>query len=178
MKKIKYLIAGFVAAAMTACTANYKNLDTVPEVDVEKYMGTWYEIARLPNSFEEGLECITATYKLKEDGEIDVINRGREVDDDYELKEANGTAWLPDTNVTSKLKVSFFWPFSGNYWILELDKDYKHVLIGEPSREYMWILSRTPQMDEKTYNDLVQIAKQKGFATENLIKVNHDCEKK
>jgi apolipoprotein D and lipocalin family protein len=176
--KIKILIAGFVSAILSACSTNYPPLETVPEVDIERYMGTWYEIARLPNRFEEGLECITATYELRDDGEITVINRGREVDDDYDLSEARGVAWLPDTNITSKLKVSFFWPFAGDYWILKLDENYRHVLIGAPSREYMWILSRSTEMDKETYDKYIAVANAKGFDTSTLIKPRHDCDNK
>jgi apolipoprotein D and lipocalin family protein len=136
----------------------------VEHVDLNRYTGTWYEIARLPNSFEKGLQNISATYSIRDDGKINVLNKGQKISGG-EWNVASGIARIPDKSVPAKLKVSFFWPFSGKYWILYLDENYQYVLVGEPSRKYMWILSRNPHMDKDAFDKLLQIEKEKGFAT-------------
>ncbi len=152
-----------------------KDLPTVPELDLDKYAGTWYEIARLPNSFEKGLNCVTATYTIRKDGKVDVLNKGYSVED-KEFKTAEGTAWIPDVNFPGQLKVRFFWPFSGDYFIIDLDDKYQQVLIGSPSRKYLWILSKTKTMDESEYNKMIEKASQQGFKVEELVRVEHNCD--
>jgi len=145
-------------------------LKTVEHVDIERYMGTWFEIAKFPQRFEMGLVGVTATYALLPNGKVRVLNRGYKNDFGGELKTAKGKAWVVDTRTNAKLKVSFFWPFAGDYWILELGKDYEYAVVGEESRRYLWILSRTPQMDEGTYKDLLGRAQAKGFDVSKLEK--------
>jgi apolipoprotein D and lipocalin family protein len=147
----------------------------VSSVDLKRYTGTWYEIARLPNSFERKLKCISATYTLRNDGRITVQNKGYYITDPGKANSINGVAWLPDKNVSSKLRVQFFWPFSGNYWIIYLDRDYKYVLIGEPSFKYLWILCRDKKLDDTTYRMLLQIAEENGYDVKSIIMVEHDC---
>lgn len=148
----------------------------VNEVDLNRYMGTWYEIARLPNSFERGLKCTTATYALQEDGRVTVINRGVKVDDPTKLDEAKGVAWVPDPAQPGKLKVRFFWPFSGDYWIIDLDPEYQFVLVGSPNHKYLWVLARTRFISDEVYLGLLQKAKENGFELANLIKVSQYCD--
>lgn len=167
------LIAQFIM--VNACTSQDKSLSVVENVDLSKYMGTWYEIGRLPNSFEKGLKCITASYSLKENGKVAVLNQGHKISDPSKKSKALGTAWLPDPKVTGKLKVRFFWPFSGDYWILDLDKDYSRVLIGSPSRKYLWILCREPLLDKQETDNLLKIAEELGFNTSAMVWVDHDC---
>jgi apolipoprotein D and lipocalin family protein len=138
-------------------------LKTVDHVDIERYMGTWYEIAKFPQRFEDGLVGITATYSLLSNGKVRVLNSGYVGDFNGKLKTAKGKAWVVDRKTNAKLKVSFFWPFAGDYWIIELGKDYEYAVIGEVSRNYMWILSRTPKMKEEVYEGIVQRLKQKEF---------------
>lgn len=162
----------------TACTSSMKTLKTVPDVDLMRYSGKWYEIARLPNSFEKGLICCTAEYSIRDDGKIKVTNTGRNEKDPAKVSAVTGKAWNPDKNEPGRLKVQFFWPFSGGYYIFHLDqKDYRYVLVGNPSRKYLWLLARSPQIDESLYSELVDIAKENGFATEKLLKVRQDCNK-
>jgi apolipoprotein D and lipocalin family protein len=149
--------------------------EVVSSVDLNRYKGTWYEIARLPNNFEKKLKCATATYELREDGKITVINRGNYISDPKKTDFAKGVAWVPDKSSPAKLKVRFFWPFSGDYWIMHLEKDYKYVLIGEPSFRYLWILSREKTMDEQTYQMLLKKAKDNGYNVTPIIKVAQDC---
>jgi apolipoprotein D and lipocalin family protein len=154
------------------------NVKVVEKVNASQYLGTWYEIARLDQSFERGLEKITATYSLKEDGGIKVVNRGYNVKS-KEWKEAEGKAYFVDplnadkTN-TGKLKVSFFGPFYGAYNIIALDANYQHVMICGPDKSYLWILSRTPQLAEPIKQGLVAEADKLGFETEKLIYVKHE----
>jgi apolipoprotein D and lipocalin family protein len=143
-------------------------LKTVDHVDVKRYMGTWYEIAKFPQRFQKGLVGVTATYSPLPNGKVRVINSGYKEDFNGKLKTAKGKAWVVDTATNAKLKVSFFWPFSGNYWILELGKDYEYAVIGEESHNYLWILSRTPQMDKAVYNELLKRVQEKGFDISKL----------
>jgi apolipoprotein D and lipocalin family protein len=146
-------------------------LETVEHVDVERYMGTWYEIARFPQRFEKGLVGVTANYTLLPNGKVRVLNSGRKGGLDGELRTAEGKARVIDPKTNAKLKVTFFWPFEGNYWILALGKGYEYAVVGDESRKYLWILSRTPQMDEALYDELVRRAKEKGFDVSRLEKV-------
>lgn len=148
----------------------------VSAVDLTRYMGTWYEIARLPNSFERKLKCITANYTLRKDGKIAVLNKGTRIKSPYRTSSARGVAWIPDMTFPAKLKVRFFWPFSGDYWIMYLDQDYRFVLVGEPTLKYLWILSREKQMEERTVRMLVQAATDSGYDLSSLIRVEHNCE--
>lgn len=143
-------------------------LKTVEHVDVKRYMGTWYEIAKFPQRFQKGLVGVTATYSPLPNGKVRVINSGYKEDFNGKLKTIKGKAWVVDTATNAKLKVSFFWPFSGNYWILELGKDYEYAVIGEESHNYLWILSRTPQMDKAVYNELLKRVQEKGFDISKL----------
>lgn len=163
-----------IAIMFSVFSCSKAPLDTVPNVDIEKYSGTWYEIARLPNSFEKGLKCVTATYSLKENGKIKVENRG--VKADGKVSDIEGTAWQSDGEYPGRLKVRFFWPFSGNYYIMKLADDYSYSLVGSPSRKFLWILSRSKSISEETKSELLQYAKDRGFAVENMEMILHDCQ--
>lgn len=158
-----------------SCSSPMKKLVTVPEVDLNRYMGKWYEIARLPNSFEKGLICCTAEYSLLTDGKVEVVNSGHKEEDPERTSKIKGKAWVPDAGEPGRLKVRFFWPFTGGYYIFHLDPDYQFVLVGSPSRKYLWILARTSTLDEPLYQELVRICGENDFDTENLIRVRQDC---
>jgi apolipoprotein D and lipocalin family protein len=164
----------------TAMIFNSVNLQKVPSVvstvDLKRYMGMWYEIARLPNYFERKLKCTSANYTLRDDGRITVLNKGYYLTDPQKSTSARGVAWIPDRNSPAKLKVQFFWPFSGDYWIMELDKEYRYVLVGDPSHKYLWILAREKEMDEQTYNMLLSKAVENGYDVKSIIRVEQDCE--
>ena len=147
-----------------------KALEVVPFVELKKYLGKWYEIAHLPFRFQEGCTDTTATYALSEDGSISVLN---ECIRNGKVKQAKGKAKVVDKNSRAKLKVTFFWPFYGDYWIIDLGKDYDYAVVGTPNRKYLWILSRTPQMDDKLFSQLIESAKSKGFNVNDLIKTSH-----
>jgi len=157
-----------------------QTLNTVPEVDLNRYVGTWYEIARLPNWFQK--KCsgdVTATYTLLEDGRISVLNSCRGADG--QLTQAEGTAKKATANgPNSKLKVRFapkilsFLPFVwGDYWIINLAADYGYAVVGEPSRKYLWILSRTPKMDDALLQSIIGEVKQQGYDLSGLIRTKH-----
>jgi apolipoprotein D and lipocalin family protein len=147
----------------------------VSSVDLNRYKGMWYEIARLPNFFERKLKCTSATYTLRDDGRITVLNKGYYLSDPKKSTSSKGIAWIPDKNAPAKLKVQFFWPFSGDYWIMLLDTDYRYVLVGDPSAKYLWILAREKKMDEATYKMLLQKAIDNGYDVRTIIRVEQDC---
>jgi apolipoprotein D and lipocalin family protein len=158
--------------SLSTCKSKYKELPTVNELDLARYAGTWYEIARLPNSFEKGLECVTATYTVLTNGRVEVLNKGYANADSSKIKSIKGVAWVPDSSNPGRLKVRFFWPFTGKYWVIALVMDYNYALVGDPSRKYLWILSKSSTLDNLTYTTLVNIAKENGFDVEKLMKVN------
>lgn len=145
---------------------------TVKYVDLKKYAGLWYEIAKIPNSFQK--QCVkgtTAKYILTEDGEIKVINSC--IDEDGEVDKADGLARIVDKKSNAKLEVSFFsifgWrPIWGDYWIIGLDDNYQWAIVGTPSRKYGWILSRAPKLDEATMNKIFEIIKDQGYNPKNF----------
>lgn len=147
----------------------------VATVELNRYQGKWYEIARLPNFFEKKLKCASATYTLRDDGKITVINAGNYITEPLKSTSSKGVAWIPDLKSPGKLKVQFFWPFSGDYWIMYLDKDYRYVLVGEPDHKYLWILAREKTMDDPTYKMLLQKAIDNGYDVKPIIKVEQDC---
>ena len=173
--KCRNLIVLASIAALFGCKTN-ANLPTVKQLDVNKYAGLWYEVARLPNSFEKGMDCTTATYTVKADGKIEVLNKGRKTDKNNEMSDITGTAWVPDAAYPAQLKVRFFWPFAGDYYVIELDENYRYALVGAPNRKYLWVLARTKTLDEKTYSALLNRAKELGFDVEKIIRVNQNCE--
>jgi lipocalin len=144
---------------------------TVKELDINRYMGTWYEIARFPHSFEKNLVGVTATYSQRDDGKIRVLNEAHKKTLDGRQTKAEGKAKIPNKKEPGKLKVAFFWNFYADYYVLELDKNYQYAMIGSSSDKYFWILSRTPQMDPKTYEMLLENARKRGYDLKKLIKV-------
>lgn len=145
-------------------------LQVAPSVDLARYMGKWYEIARLPNTFQRSCAAnTTATYALRSDGKIAVVNECRTANG--RLKSEKGKAWVANPNgPNTKLKVTFFWPFSGNYWIIDLDPGYRWAVVGEPGRNYLWILSREPRLGETLYERIIESATRQGYAVGRLVK--------
>ena len=143
-------------------------LQTVPRVDIARYTGTWYEIAAFPQRFQKGCTATTATYSLRDDGLIKVVNRCRKGSLDGELSSATGKARVKDTKTNAKLEVSFFWPFWGDYWIIDLGDDYEFAVVGHPSRDYLWILSRVPTMDATVYAGILQRLRDKDYPLDRL----------
>jgi len=170
------LLISLLSVTQLFCSSKTAHLETIKNFDLKRYSGTWYEIARLPNRFEKGLVCVTAEYQLMKDGRIKVTNRGRKEKNTSEGTSAAGVAWVPDPAEPGKLKVSFFWPFSGDYWILKLDqKEYRYVLVGDQSRKYLWILARTPSIEKEVHKSLADVARERGFPTEKLYLTPQNC---
>ena len=172
MKLIALTIGFLVTLLLSACTGVPEGLEPVTGFEADRYLGKWYEIARLDHSFERDLSKVTAHYSKKEGGELEVINRGFN-GKTGEWKEIKGRARFIKSESVGSLKVSFFGPFYGGYHIIELDKQtYAYAMVAGPTRSYLWILARDKTLDPKTLSDLVSKAKQWGFETEKLIYVN------
>jgi len=168
------VLAPFALAALAACSSPPANRDAAKplsvesSVDIDRYLGRWYEIARLPNGFEKGCEGVTADYSLLPDGKIKVVNSCRKGAPDGKLKVANGRARIADETTNAKLEVSFFGPFWGDYWILWLPEDYSMSLVGEPSGRYLWILSRTPTISDDVKEAALNRLQRFGYDTTAL----------
>jgi len=156
------------------CGAFYPPLAVVDYVDLTRYAGKWYEIARYPNSFERGCVGVTAEYTLQDDGRVAVLNTCVESSLDGPERPIRGSARVVDSTTNAKLKVTFFWPFEGDYWIIDLDEDYTYAVVGEPSRQFLWILSRAPQMDDETYERIIESLPDYGYDPDRLILVPQD----
>ena len=164
------LIAGSVLGglALVATTMRKtKTLKTVAHVDIERYMGKWYEIASFPARFERNCTCTTAEYTLNDDGTVLVDNRCYNAKKD-KWQGATATGFVKDMTTNAQLAGQLCWRFKGDCYIIDLADDYSYALVGEPSREYLWILSRTPQLSQVTYDRLTTIATQKGFDVRKL----------
>ena len=151
----------------TACSSKNPPLQTVQKVDINRYLGTWYEIARYEHFFEKDCKNVSANYSMLDEQTIKVVNRCTNMLTN-EKKEAIGRAYATD-ETNSKLKVSFFRPFYGDYWVMILDENYDYVVVGTPSREYLWILARKPILDEKIKNEILQKLPNLGFDASKLI---------
>jgi apolipoprotein D and lipocalin family protein len=173
MKLILVILLFGIINASTCRSTKTENMDltTVKQLDLERYMGTWYEIARFDHPFERGLSHVTATYELRPDGKIKVTNAGYK---DGKHKTANGKAKQPDPSEPGKLKVAFFLFFYANYYVLELDNDYQWALIGSSTDKYLWILSRNQTLPRDTLDLILKRAREIGYDTSKLIWVDHD----
>ena len=141
---------------------------TVPRVDLQRYLGTWYDIASFPQRFQLGCTGTTATYTLGGDGDIAVLNRCRKGSLTGKEDSALGRARVVDRTTNAKLEVSFFRPFWGDYWIIDLGADYEYAVVGHPSRDYLWILSRTPTMDSTVYEAILARLREQGYEVARL----------
>lgn len=172
----KFVLFCSILFFLTHCSKDMRPLKTVDHIDINKYLGKWYEIARLPNTFEKGLICTTAEYSMRGDGKIRVLNTGHKEKDTKKIKTAEGKAWVPDPAIPSRLKVQFFWPFRGDYYIFHLDEvNYQYALVGDPSRKYFWLLSRTPSISDELYENLLDVAGRNGFDTTRFYKPPQIC---
>jgi apolipoprotein D and lipocalin family protein len=145
-------------------------LETVQQVDLNRYLGTWYEIASFPQSFQKGCNATTANYALREDGQIDVVNRCRKGSLEGPEDVARGRARVVDPQTNARLEVSFFRPFWGKYWIIDLEPEYGFAVVGHPGRDYLWILSRSPSLDPGVYGEIVARLQAQGYETDRLVK--------
>jgi apolipoprotein D and lipocalin family protein len=167
------MVAVAVAGAARAAEST-EALIPVSDFKLNRYLGTWYEIARLPHRFEKGLTRVTATYEINPDGSIRVLNRGFKTAKN-KWAQAEGKAWVPDQAVPARLKVRFFWPFSAEYKVIRLGTEYQWAVVTSSKKNYLWILSREPVMDEALYESLVQYVRGNGFDVSKLIRVEQDA---
>lgn len=174
MEKLKFFGFIFFTVMISGCSSlfgdKYRDLKTVSYVDPKLYVGKWYEIASFPQWFQKGCVATTANYSLREDGDIDVLNECRLNSFEGEEKKAKGKAVIVDKETNSKLKVSFFWPFYGKYWIIDLAKNYEYAVVGHPNRKYLWILSRSKNMDQKLYSEITDRVQKMEFDISRLQK--------
>jgi apolipoprotein D and lipocalin family protein len=174
MKKTFYcaivLLPLLLAGCVTMNGKGMKPLETVTSVELDRYVGQWYEIARYPHRFQEGCVGSRATYTLRDDGRITVVNECYDKSFSGKLRSVKGKAWVVDKETNARLKVSFFWPFAGDYWIIDLGRDYEYAVVGHPNRKYLWILSRTPEMDEEVYQDILSRLREQEYDIAKLIR--------
>jgi len=159
-----------IVAAITVGTVSWAAAGTqdpaavqsVAKLDPSRYMGRWYEIARLPNRFQKGCVGSYTDYSLRDDGQINVVNSCRS-EKDGSLRQARGRAWVVDPASNAQLKVSFFWPFRSDYWIIGLGKEYEYTVVASPNRKYLWILGRSATMSDDLYANILQEVERQGF---------------
>lgn len=157
-----YIILTLIFSLLTAVLKS-QTLQTVPYVDLKKYEGKWYEIASFPQRFQKGCNCTTAEYTLTDKGYVIVENRCNKDSINGKQSYIKGKAFVDENSGNAKLKVQFFWPFKGKYWIIDLADDYSYAVVGHPNRKYLWILSRTPVMKDITYQQIISKIKENGF---------------
>jgi apolipoprotein D and lipocalin family protein len=178
MKVLSLLSVGLLVSSVAHSQTNWLNhapekdgaVKVVENVDIEKYLGRWFEIARYETSFQKDCDFVTATYSPLDDGEVRVLNQCRRDGAYSELDSAKGKAWIKDTKSNAKLKVQFFWPFSGDYWIMELDEEYNLAVVGHPKRKFLWILSREPKISQELYDEIIDRIESQGYDSSKLRK--------
>ena len=167
------MLVALTVLTLTGCTGTPDNVEPVNNFELDRYLGQWYEIARLDHPFERGLSKITATYTLRDDNGVNVVNRGYN-ESEGEWDTANGKAYFVEGSDIGYLKVSFFGPFYASYVVMALDeKDYQYAMVTGPDRDYLWILSRTPKLDQRILDKLLAQAKAAGYPVDELIYVDH-----
>jgi apolipoprotein D and lipocalin family protein len=173
MRLMLLIVAVIAALSISGCSSPTPpdGVTVVQDFNTQRYLGKWYEIARFDHAFERGLERVTATYSLRDDGGLTVVNRGYNTQRGM-WQQAIGTAYFTGDSRTAALKVSFFGPFYGGYNILALDNDYRYALVCGPDRDYLWILSRTPTLPADVKQQMLDIAARQGFAVEKLLWIN------
>ncbi len=163
----------FTMALLAGCTGVPEGIAPVRGFELERYLGTWYEIARLDHSFERGLSSVTANYSMRDDGGVRVLNRGYSAENDS-WDEAEGKAFFVGDEDRGHLKVSFFGPFYGAYVVFGLDQDdYQYSFVAGPDRSYLWLLAREPEVSDELMERFISRASELGFATDDLIYVEH-----
>ncbi len=144
-------------------------------IDYKLYQGIWYEIARLPNQFEDGLKCITMTYQVTDEGIMTVSNLGRNRNNPDDVKTLTGRAWIPDSSEPRKIKIQFIWPVTVDYVLIHIDEAKGLAILGSPFKHQLWIISRSASVSGEDFAELVKIAQNNQYKTENLVLVEQDC---
>jgi apolipoprotein D and lipocalin family protein len=171
---MRILILVLILLVISGCLGIPEGIQPVDNFDLNKYLGKWYEIARLDHSFERGLNNVSAEYSMRDDGGVNVLNRGFSIEN-QEWQQAEGRAYFVEESGKGYLKVSFFRPFYGSYIIFELDKEnYQYAFVCGPDKDYLWLLSRTPTVNKELIDRFIEKSKAFGFEPENLIFVEHN----
>lgn len=170
---MKIIIALFVLICSNPSLMNSQTIDSLPHVDLKRYAGKWYEIASYPQRFQKGCHCTTAEYTLSDKGYVIVENRCNRDSINGKQTYIKGKAFVEKDSGNAKLKVQFFWPFRAKYWIIDLADDYSYAVVSHPNKKYLWILSRTPQMDAQVYEHILLRLKNKGFDLDKIQKTVH-----
>lgn len=168
----RYAVWAILAGCLTACVSAPHGVEPVAPFERARYMGKWYEIARLDHWFERGLQQVTAEYSLRDDGGVKVINKGYDPEKG-EWERADGKAYFVDSPDKGYLNVSFFGPFYGAYVIFEVGDDYEYAFVSGPNRNYLWLLARQPEVSPALYQRFIERARELGFDTTELIRVEH-----
>lgn len=164
----RIIITLFILPFLMATAMKAQPLQTVPNVDLTKYVGKWFEIASFPQRFQKDCHCTTAEYTATDKGYVIVENTCNKGSIDGKQSYIKGKAFVVENTGNAKLKVQFFWPFKGDYWIIDLADDYSYAVVSNPSKKYLWILSRTSKMNAAVYQQIIARLKEKGFDLTNL----------
>lgn len=174
MKKYFFFFV-LLVLIFTSCGKSYYPLATVESVDINRYVGKWYEIARAPNKFQKDCLCSIAEYSIIDNETIRVVNKCLELDG-RTIDSVKGKAFVVKNSNNAKLKVQFFWPFRGDYWIIDLDREnYSYAVVGSPDRKYFWILTRSPEMSDQKLNELIEFLKDNKFDVSKIIISKQNC---
>jgi apolipoprotein D and lipocalin family protein len=170
--KVLLIISGFFV--LNGCTGYPDNIKPVEGFELNRYLGTWYEVARLDHSFERGLEQVSANYSMREDGGVKVVNRGFDTAE-QQWNESTGRAYFVQNEHTGHLKVSFFGPFYGSYVVFRTGVDYQYAFVAGNNYDYLWLLSRTAEIPKQLRHEFIEVAQSKGYAVNDLIWVNQSA---
>ena len=174
LRPVLTLCLALTAIVVTGCAEISNPPQTAPHVDLKQYMGTWYEIGSFPNYFQKGCRCTAAHYILKANQQVSVTNQCF-IGQDNHPQTAKAKAWVVPNSHNSKLEVQFFWPFTGDYWILYVSPHYQTALVGSPNRRYLWILARHPKILTSQQRKLLNIAKKQGYRVNSFKLTDQSC---
>lgn len=169
-------LIALAAMFLFGCKTMDKTPTAVGNVELNKYAGIWYDIASFPMRFQKGCHCTSAEYTLMPDGYVKVLNKCRKGSYQGDWTSITGKAFVVEGSNNTKLKVQFFWPFKGDYWIVKLDEDYQWAVVSSPKKDYLWILSRTRILDETLYHHLITTLNAEGYETDKLVKTPQQCD--
>ena len=173
---IKSFSSAAVLLLMISCATIKPGAENDGIIDYRLYQGKWYEIARLPNQFEDGLICTTMTYRYTDEGVMTVSNMGRNKKNPGDIRTLTGRAWIPDGKEPRRIKIQFIWPVTADYVLIHIDEVKGLAVLGSPFKHQLWIISRSADVAEEDFTELVQIAKKNQYKTENLVRVEQSCE--
>jgi len=172
---IKPYFAAALLLLMISCVTIKPDIKDQGLVDYKLYQGKWYEILRLPNPIEDGLNCVTMTYEYQDEGIMTVALKGGSKSDPEDIRSFTGRAWIPDGKDPQKIKIQFIWPVTKDYVLLHIDQTKGYAIIGSPFKHQLWILGRSPVIAEEDLAELVKIAAKNEYKTENLVRVEQAC---